>query len=324
MFYILYGTNDFLLRQELERIKGSLGDREALALNTSVLDGRRLTPAQLIDVCSTVPFLGNSRLVVVEGLIERFKTSSASRQSDLAEWQAFIDYLPTKPTTTVLVLIDGGISDPNPLLKKVAKLGEVHEFSEMKGTELQQWIQERVAERGGSIAPRALQRLTEVGGENLFVLANEIEKLTVYAGNRRIEEEDVQKVTSFAREANIFAAVDAVVEKRLPVAMRLVHQLLIEGTSPVYLIAMMSRQVCLMIEARELSSQKGLSLEDKRKKLGLSAKYPIHKLLRQSARYPSARLVAIQEKILETDLAIKTGKWQDELALDLLLVEVCS
>ena len=56
----------------------------------------------------------------------------------------------------------------------------------------------------------------------------------------------------------------------------------------------------------------------------MSWNYPIDKLLSQSADHSKERLVAIYEKILETDLAIKTGKWQDELALDLLVVDVCS
>ena len=324
MFYILFGPDDFSLRQKLEEVKRSLGDRDSLSINTTVLDSRRFTASQLIDICNTVPFLANCRLVIVEGLLERFEQSPGAKRDELKDWQSFVDFVPAKPPSTVLVLIDGKIAKNNPLLKKLAKLGQVQEFPALKRDRLQQWLQAHVAAQGGSISPRAARLLTETAGEDLWVLANEIEKLSLYAKGRRIEEADVQRVTSSAREANIFAMVDAIAEKRLPAAMRLLHQLLTEGTPPTYLLTMMSRQVRLMVQAKELSRQPRLSSEEKREKLGLSWNYPIDKLLSQSADYSPDRLLAIYEKILETDLAIKTGKWQDELALDLLVADVCS
>jgi DNA polymerase-3 subunit delta len=323
LLYVLFGTDDFSLRQTLEHIKSTLGDRDSLSLNTTALDGRHLTASQLINACNTVPFLAACRLVIVEGLLERFEQSAATKRPLISEWQSLIDFLPAKPPSTVLVLIDGKISKSNPLLKKMAKTARVHDFPPLKGPRLQQWILSRVAAQGAAISPRAVRPLIETAGEDLWVLANEIDKLSLYAGGRRIEEADVQQVSSFAREANIFAMVDAIAEKRLPASMRLLHQLLSEGTPPTHLLTMMSRQVRLMVQAKELGRQR-LSLEEKREQLGLSWNFPIDKLLSQSADHSKERLLAIYEKILETDLAIKTGKWQDELALDLLVVDVCS
>jgi DNA polymerase-3 subunit delta len=222
------------------------------------------------------------------------------------------------------VLIDGKTAKNNPLLRKLAKIAKVQEFPALKRDRLQQWTQARVVAHGATISPRAARLLIETAGEDLWVLANEIEKLSLYAKGRQIEEADVQRVTSSAREASIFAMVDAIAEKRLPMAMRLLHQLLTEGTPPTYLLTMMSRQVRLMVQAKELSHQPRLSSEEKREQLGVSWNYPIDKLLSQSADYSKGRLVDIYEKILETDLAIKTGKWPDELALDLLVVDVGS
>ena len=47
-------------------------------------------------------------------------------------------------------------------------------------------------------------------------------------------------------------------------------------------------------------------------------------LLTQPAQTGPARLVEIYAKVLDADIDIKTGKWQDELALDLLVADVCS
>lgn len=321
MLYLLFGADDFSLRGRLEELKRGWGDKESLSINTTFFEARQLTLPQLTNACDAVPFLGENRLVVVEGLLSRFEPKTGGRYPEIGEWRALGDYAPKLPPTTQLVLIDGKITKNNPLLRRLAPISKVQEFPLLKGAKLQQWIHSQVAKRGGSISPRAVKLLTELAGENLWILSNEIEKLSLYAKGRRIEEEDVQQVTAYAREANIFAMVDAVVERRVPTAMQLLHQLLAEGMAPPYLLFMLTRQLRLMVQAKELSAQKLSSIE-KQEQLGLSPSYPIDRLLRQCASYPMPRLVEVYRKLLETDIAIKTGKWKDELALDLLLAEV--
>ncbi len=208
------------------------------------------------------------------------------------------------------------------MLKSLRPISEVREFALLKGEQLQDWITSRLEMRGGRISAQAVGLLAGLAGENLWVLANEIEKLCLYCGDRRIDAEDIQQVTSYARESSVFPIVDAIVERRLSPAIRLMHQSLAEGMSPLYLMVMLTRQLRLMVQALELGAQGG-SLAQKREQLGLSAKYPIEKLLRQSARYSMPRLVRAYEKLLETDTAIKTGRRSDELALDLLVAELC-
>lgn len=321
MLYLLFGADDFSLRDRLGELKRGWGDEESLSINTTLFEARQLTLSQLINACDAVPFLGANRLVIVEGLLSRFEPKAAGRYPEIGEWGTLGDYAPKLPPTTQLLLIDGKITKTNPLLRRLAPVSKVQEFPLLKGAKLQQWVRSQVAQSGGSISPRAMKLLTELAGENLWTLTNEIEKLSLYAKGRRIEEEDVQQVTAYAREANIFAMVDAVVERRVPTAMRLLHQLLAEGMAPPHLLFMLTRQLRLLVQAKELSAQK-LSLMEKQEQLGLSPSYPIDRLLKQCATYPMPRLVEVYQKLLETDLAIKTGKWKDELALDLLLAEV--
>ena len=73
MIYVLYGRDEFSLHEELKRIKASLGDSESLATNTTVFEGKQVSLGQLLDACMALPFLGTSRLVIVEGLLTRFE-----------------------------------------------------------------------------------------------------------------------------------------------------------------------------------------------------------------------------------------------------------
>ncbi len=179
MLYILFGADGFSLREELKKIEEGLGEGELLESNTTMFEGHQLRLGQLTDVCSAMPFLGSHRLVIVEGLLTRFEESAG-------EWLALKDFIAGMSQTTVLVLIDGQLKKDNPLLKELGPLAKVKEFRPLRGAALRQWIEGRVAKGGGTISPEALRLLAALVGENLWVLASEIEKLLLYASERRI------------------------------------------------------------------------------------------------------------------------------------------
>jgi len=314
LLYILFGADDFSMREELEKIKEGLGDKELLASNITVFEGHQLKLSQLVDVCGAMPFFGSHRLVIVEGLLGRFEEGQGRSLKDLVGGM---------PETTVLVLIDGQIKRDNPLLKELAPQAKVKEFPLLRGAALHGWIQRRVAKGGGTISPQAVRLLAALVGENLWVLASEIEKLLLYTYGRRIEEGDVREVVSYAREASVFTMVDALIEGRASTAARLLHQLLEEGATAPYLLVMITRQLRLLVQAKELTL-KGVPASLIKDRLGLASDYTLTKALQQSRRYSMGRLEQVYRKLLETDLAIKRGIWKGELALDLLVAELCA
>jgi DNA polymerase-3 subunit delta len=85
---------------------------------------------------------------------------------------------------------------------------------------------------------------------------------------------------------------------------------------------MLNRQMRLIVRARELKIQK-LSGTEIGHRLGITSEFVIRKTVEQSARYTLPRLKQIYQKLLETDLAIKTGKYDGELALNILIAELC-
>ena len=52
--------------------------------------------------------------------------------------------------------------------------------------------------------------------------------------------------------------------------------------------------------------------------------FALRKVLDQADRYSMTRLKEVYRKLLETDLSIKTGKYDGELALNLLIAELCT
>ena len=327
MFYILYGEDDFSLSQAVQKIKAGLGDPELLATSTARLDGQRLALTELRNNCDAAPFLSPHRMVIVEGLLARFepkenrpRSRRAKSRNGLGEWEELDSYVRQLPETTVLVLIDKDVRDSNPLLKKISRLAEVRAFPLLKGSDLKSWIRQRVKEQGGNMTATAVNLLAELVGGDLWAMEGEVQKLLLYSGQRPIDESDVRRLVSCIQEASIFALVDAVAERRTEIAQRILHRLYDEGQAPIYVLTMITRQYRLIAQAIDL--RKGLSRPQIQDRLGLKSSYVLDKTLRQAKLYDLEGVRRAYDKLLETDLAIKTGRYGDKLALELLVTEL--
>ncbi len=337
MFYILFGEDDFSLKEALTKIKEGLGDEAMVATNTTVLQGQNTAPEQVIATCDTVPFLATKRLVIVEGLLglfeQRDKVKRAPKHKD-SGWLSLKGYVERMPESTVLVLIDGKLKKSNPLLKELAPQATVKEFKPPsippkgigKGDQLYNWMQTRANKSGGSISPAAGRLLANLIGSNLWLLSSEIDKLCLYTLGRTIEENDVELLVAEAREFTVFAMIDAILEHRSAAATKLLHRLEDGGAAPPYLLFMITRQFRLVIQAKHLLHQRRRAAEIGHS-LGLTSEYALQKTIAQAKVHSMKRLENIYRNLLDTDISIKTGKFKGdkgELALDLLIGELCT
>jgi len=330
LLYILSGQDDFSIARELESIKKGIGNSEMLATNTNVLDGGQIIVDELRAVCESAPFLSDKRLVIIHGLLERFAVrATASRakstkksEHQTAGYEALGNCLTKIPETTVLILIESEIKDTNPLLKMASAKANMKSFPMLTAPELRQWITKHVTGDGGSITPQAINLLVRLVGSNLWIMSSELNKLVSYAANHPIEEKDVKTLVSYTQQTSVFTLVDAIMEFNTYEAETLLQQLMKQGATATYLLAMLYRQMRLIVRARDLKKQ-GLKEMEIRQRLGVTSEYVVRKTLEQAGRYSMPRIKQVYQQLLETDIAIKTSKYDGELALNILIAELC-
>ncbi len=167
------------------------------------------------------------------------------------------------------------------------------------------------------MSPGAVRLLAEFVGSDLWALAGELEKLSIYAGGRPVGEEEVRALVTAVRETSVFPLVDAIVEGRPAAAVRLLRQLLRQESGVPYILAMIQRQLRHLAVAREMMDAGASS-----RRIGEALRlhdFALDRLLEQAPRYPPQRLRAAFRRLLEADLQIKRGVYHDELALELLV-----
>lgn len=324
MYYVLHGDDEFTRSEAIADLKARLGEPAMAAINTTVLDGRSLSISELIHACDAIPFMGDRRLVIVENLLQRFDPRKGGRsEADQKLVDALRDYLPQVPETTRLVFVESKrLHGNNPILKQAHQdpHAYVREFDMPRHGAVGRWIVRRVEERGGKIESGAVMVLSAYGGNDLRLLDQEIEKLLIYAGDRPITEADVRRLVPAATESDIFAMVDALGHRDRRQAVARLHELLEAGEPPTYLLYMITRQFRILTQVKELAGQ-GMHQAAIQSRLGLHP-FVVKKALAQARNFSLEQLNAIYRKILETDEAIKRGRLEPELALDMLVVEL--
>jgi DNA polymerase-3 subunit delta len=125
----------------------------------------------------------------------------------------------------------------------------------------------------------------------------------------------------YAQEAVVFDLVDALGQGDGATAARVLHRLL-DTEHPLAILGMIVRQFRLLVQVKDLE-QRGATLQEVSKELQLHP-FPARKLHVQAIRFTTAQLDAVYHHLLDTDLAIKTGRLEQVLALDLLVAELTS
>jgi len=342
VFYILHGDDEFSLGEKLADLRKSLtGDDQAMAeLNTTILDGNRTTLGEIRHACDSIPFMAGHRLVIVHGLLSHLvsrrtgkgqshSTDNMPADNVPAAKKAFLKdlaaYLPALPPSTHLIFVENQVlRDAHPILKVAQTPGQQLATIEIRRLPRQEslsgWIQQRVGSRGGDFNREASDLLAALVGRDLRLLDQEIDKLLIYADGRQVTVEDVRVLVSLARQADIFDLVDYVGRRETGPAMRVLHRMLEEEAEPLYLLAMLARQVRILIQVSELYQQQML-----RQQIARRIKqhpFAVEKGLKQARNFSSDQLAAAHQCLVETDWKIKTGQLEPVLALDMLVVSL--
>lgn len=334
MIYLFHGKDDYSVRAALRDIRNRLraDDGEMLDSNSVALEGRALTPGELLASATAVPFLAQHRLVVVEGLLGALggqprggRRKKASSDDPLEPWRqaaATLADAATMPPSTTLVFIEGELQKSNAAFPVLAPIAQVREFQPLDKQELIPWIETAAKRHGVQLAPRAVAALAQLAGPDLWTLNTEIEKLAAFANGDVVDHELVEQVASIARETKVWDLTDGIVEGDAAKALGAMRRLLADGDAPQMLLFMIARQFRQLVIVKDMRDARARPDEIQRAS-GVPA-FRTSAVMALASRYGWATLREAYARILEADLDVKRGLQSDEASLQLLVHELCA
>lgn len=342
MLYLLHGNDEFTCREQLKQLRQQ-GD---FAYNQDRYSGGEVSLTTLTTTCNTLPFLSEQRLVILDGLPKKRRgedASSASPESaetsiagkkggkkrggkGKAESRAsfekgLAEAVPGMPETTILlVLADEELPESSPLLKAAQEHGQVLKATLPKGAALESWIKKRVQGSGVKISGEAVKLLADFIGNQLRLLASELDKLATYVGaGHTIEVEHVRRLTAEVQVGRVFDLTDALARRNRTQALNLLHDLLADGQHPLALLPTITAQVRNLLLVKELAAG-GLRAAQIASAIGV-APFMVEKTMRNIGKFSTSQLENTYRQLLDTDAALKRSRLTPEMALDLLIVQ---
>lgn len=313
MIIFLYGKDTYRLQQKLKEIENQYKKIHKSGLNLEKIAAEQIDFQEFWDKLFQQSMFIKKKLFFLENLFsnQKFKGEFLKKIQPIAKSQDIIVVSEKKE-----------LPQKDKLFQGLKKYGKFQEFKPLGGKKLKDWLEKEFQRYGGEIERRALMKLIDFVGNNLWQMSNEIRKLTSY--KKEIKEEDVDLLVKPKIEADIFETIEALANKEKKRALRLVQKHLEKGDSPLYILSMINFQFRNLLILKSCESGHEFYANDMRILIeGLNLHpYVIKKTRNLLRNFSLEKLKKIYQRIFELDLDIKTGKIKAEEGLEMLITEI--
>jgi len=359
--FLVHGDDEFAVKQRARQIfqqwSTELGGMDHEIIDAQVSNGGEALKAlaRLREGLQTLPFFGSGKVIWLQNCSFLGDDRTASSQAVNEALGDLAQELKTFDWQNVRLLISAGKVDKRKtFFKTLEKLGTVEAFAAWSVDD-KNWAAEAEAvalrqlrSLKKEISDEALAELISNVGPNNRQLANEIEKLSLYAADRaELELADVRAIVTRNKQARAFALGDALGERDLPRLLRTLDEELWEmkfdnQKSEIGLLYGLIGKVRVMIFLKEMLREGWIKAdvdysrfkaqldrvpadklpEDKRfNPLALNP-YLLYKALPSIRRYSTDELVEAMRILLECNQRLIFSNLDETLVLQQALVQI--
>lgn len=306
MVYLLYGTKDFQIEEEIKKLSKGLDE---MNINKYDLNNNLLSLA--IEDAKTMSLFDDKKLVIIDNA--NMFTGSTSKDSEIIE--EYLNHI-NENTTLVLIVHNDKLDTRKKITKLINKVGKVIAFND----ELDMTNLVRRLLKDYNIDYKTINLFLDRVGNNPLIIQNEINKIKIYKENdKTITDEDILNLTTKLIEIDIFKLIDYIVKKDKEKALELYYEMLKMNEEPIKIIVILANQFRIMYQSKELL-KKGYSEKDIANILKIHP-YRVKLAIQNSRNYTSEVLLKNLNNLADIDIGIKTGILNKDLALELFILK---
>jgi DNA polymerase-3 subunit delta len=312
--YLFFGEEEFLMERALRRLETALSEEAGEEALRVVREASEVSLEEFLAEARVSTLWGSGQLLV----LRRAETYPAKALSAVT---AYLDH-PAPRSLVVLTApsLKARDVEKHPVFGRLQKDEAALGFLRLRETELLPWLAQEAKRLGKTMSPAAAQRLVEVVGDNLSELHQELKKLVLFAGDDpTLTPQQVSQLSSHSRTYNIFALVEALGEAALPRRLAALDHLLDLGEPPARILAMLARQLRLLIRYKETAPH--ASPAELAKKLKL-APWQVKNLGKQAQNFSLKALKSDLNLLHQADLSFKTSTANPRVWLEYTLIHL--
>jgi len=325
--YLFYGEEAYLINNALEKLKKNLVDPSFEQLNFIILEGKEISAEKIMDACETLPFMAEKKLIYVKGSdIFQGKSKILSEEQE----KYMINYIKEIPSSTTVVFYGtSSVDTRRKIVKEIKKYGALVEFSKLSEDEFNKWIKKIFKSYGKSIENKEiamiknhLDYLGRNASQNLLDVENQIKKVIAFMGEKiELEEMHIEKILSSSFQNDIFKLLDSIEKRNASDSIKRLNYILEDGEPTLKILTTLGNQIKNILSAK-------LLLEEGYSSKMIASKLSIHpfvasKCASQGKQFSIEKLKKLLNGFLEADIMIKTGKMDEKIVIEMLVMEMC-
>jgi DNA polymerase-3 subunit delta len=306
--YLLYGKENYLKRQYTGRLKDALCGSDEM--NTHFYEGKDISVGEIIDLAETLPFLAERRVIFISGS-GLFKSGG----------EKMAEYLSSPNETTYFVFTEDEVDKRSKLFKAVQKNGYAAEFTVQDEATLKRWILGILKREDRKISENTLLLFLSKTGTDMENIYMELEKLVCYTiGRDVITPEDVETICTTRVSNHIFDMINAIADKQTDRALSLYYDLLALDEEAMRILSLIARQFNTLLQVKEMRA-KGFDNN------AIGSAVSLHpfiagKYVAQASKFKTSELKKAVELCVEADEAVKSGKMNKIMSVELLIMSL--
>lgn len=304
--YIFYGDEEYFITEALRELRKYLSDKYGELEYMSA--DRGSTPLrELIFSANSRSLFGSKKLIVVNDS-DKF----TNEENAILE-----EYLQKPGNGTYLVL---KYSDGRKIKLDMSNLFLVNFPRDGKNILIQ--LRRIIESRNYKITNDALRMLTDLVGNNLVELSNEVNKLLVYLKDSGdIKKSDIEKYIKRTNYSDIFQLINAVCNKDSKLALKTLSDLESMREEPIAIINRISWRLRQIWQVKQLKDR-GLSNTDIMSELKISSGN-LYYIQKQSRNFDYEDIKIALNNIYKTDLKLKSTQIPPYDLLTKSVIEMC-
>ncbi|MBQ6545912.1 MAG: DNA polymerase III subunit delta [Lachnospiraceae bacterium] len=309
--YLLYGEENYLVRQYTQRLADALLPAED-SMNRTVFSDRKTELREIISLCDTMPFFADRRVVVLRDL------HLCSPQG-----APIADYIKAGlPEYLTLIISESEADKRSALYKAVEKAGRIQCLDRLDEAGLLLFVGRILSYAQLRIRKADAQYFLSRIGNDMNRIRNETEKLIAYcSGQGEVTRQDIEAISSVTLESRIFDFLRYIAEGRKKDAMTALDVLIRTREDETRMLGMIGRQVRQMLQTKRLSAQGIRSADEIARAIGVQS-FVARNYLRWNTRYSEEDLAGAAERCAAAEEEIKTGRTDAKVAFILTVTSL--
>ncbi len=295
MIIFLYGPDTYRSRQKLNAIIDKYKSIHKSGLALTKFNEENFNLDKFRERIKTISMFDEKKLIILEDL-----------GSMITSYDPFVNSKTDK--NTIIIFWEREPDKRDNLFKWLKNNAQCQEFKPLETKKLYEWIEDKIKNEQSEIENEAVGKLVFYVGSDLWRMSNEIEKLIAFKKGITITSQDVELLINPQIDLNVFETTDALARGDKIRTLELIGKYLDRGENPSYLFSMILWQFRNLIKVKSGST------------LGLHP-FVVKKSTFLARRFTLKELKSFYEHLLDIDLAIKTGRIEPRVALDLVVIE---